>query len=127
MKISALVLTGLMGLGLVSAPAQTTRQPSEDVDSPQVRQRQGLAPNKDMLFNGWGMSPAGQHVAVSDLPLRVVLAPDQKRLVVVNGGYNKHGVTLIDTAEKKQTQFIPLRETWNGLAFSRDGRSFYVS
>src|SRR5208283_3700697 len=115
----------LLGFASVAASAQPARQPSEDVDSAQVRQRQGLVPDKNFLFNGWGVTTAGEHVAVSDLPLRLVVAPDQKRLVAVHGGYNKHGVTLIDPATRQQTQFIPLDETWNGLAFSRDGSRFY--
>jgi YVTN family beta-propeller protein len=127
MKTLTPIFACLLGLASVSAFAQAVRQPSEDVDSAQVRQRQGLAPDKSLLFNGWGVTPAGEHVAVSDLPLRLVLAPDQKRLVAVHGGYNKHGVTLIDPLTRQQKQFIPLDETWNGLAFSRDGGRFYVT
>ena len=127
MKTLTTIFACLMALASVSAPAQATRQPSEDVDSAQVRQRPGLAPDKNLLFNGWGVTPAGEHVVVSDLPLRLVVAPDQKHLVAVHGGYNKHGVTLIDATTRQQTQFIPLGETWNGLAFSRDGSRFYVT
>jgi YVTN family beta-propeller protein len=64
---------------------------------------------------------------VSDLALKLVIAPDQKRLVAVHGGFNQHGVTLIDTAKGEQTQFLPLRKSWNGLGFSRDGKRFFVS
>ena len=28
---------------------------------------------------------------------------------------------------RKETQFLPLKESWNGLAFSRDGKQFFVS
>jgi YVTN family beta-propeller protein len=127
MKTFAPIFACLLSLACVSVPAQPIRQPSEDVDSAQVRQRQGLAPDKNLLFNGWGVTPAGEHVVVSDLPLRLVVAPDQKRLVAVHGGYNKHGVTVIDATTRQQTQFVPLDETWNGLAFSQDGSRFYVT
>ncbi len=107
--------------------AQTMRQPSEEVNSPEVRQRQGLSPNTNLLFNGWGVTPAGQHCVISDLPLRLVVAPDQKRLLAVHGGYTKQGVTLIDPKTREQTQFLPLAESWNGLAFNNDGSRFYVT
>jgi YVTN family beta-propeller protein len=127
MKLRKVVLICLTGLAAVAAPAQSVRQPSEAVNSAEVRERQGLAPDANLLFNGWGVTPAGQHVAVSDLPLRLVVAPDQKRLLAVHGGYNEHGVTLIDPVSRRQTQFLPLAESWNGLAFSRDGSRFYVT
>ena len=107
--------------------AAQTRQPEEDVNSPAVRQRAGLSPGTNLLFNGWGVTPAGQHVPVSDLALRMIVAPDRKRLVVSHGGFGKHGVTLLDLAGRTESQFIPLAKTWNGLAFSPDGQRFFAS
>jgi YVTN family beta-propeller protein len=111
----------------LAVSAQTTRLPSEDVTSPAVRQRQGLRPDANLLFNGWGVTPAGQHCVISDMPLRLIVAPDHQRLLAVHGGYTKQGVTLIDPVTRKQTQFLPLDESWNGLAFNKDGGRFYVS
>jgi YVTN family beta-propeller protein len=112
---------------MIGAEVQPVRQPSEDVNSPDVRLKSGLKPNQNLLFNGWGVTPAGEQVPVSDLALKLVVSPDKKRLVGVHGGFTKHGVTLIDIANRKEAQFIPLGETWNGLAFSGDGREFFVS
>ena len=42
-------------------------------------------------------------------------------MIAVSGGFNQHGVSLVDLSSRKVAQFIPLKETWNGLAFSRDG------
>jgi YVTN family beta-propeller protein len=109
------------------AQNQPVRQPGEEVNSAAVRQRQGLRPNKNLLFNGWGVTPAGEQTPVSDLALKLVVAPDKQRVVAVHGGYNKHGVTILDLASRQQTQFLPLGETWNGIAFSRDGHRFFVS
>jgi YVTN family beta-propeller protein len=103
------------------------RQPDEAVNSAAVRERPGLQPGKDLLFNGWGVTPAGDQAPVSDLALKLIVAPDHQRLVAVHGGFNRHGVTLLDPAGHKETQFLPLAETWNGLAFSRDGKRFFVS
>src|SRR5437763_2659761 len=84
-------------------------------------------PGDNLLFNGWAVTPSGQPVKTSDLALKMVVAPDKKRLAAVSGGYNDQGLTLIDLAEKRVTQFLPMAEAWNGLAFSNDGHRIFVS
>jgi YVTN family beta-propeller protein len=111
----------------VPAADQPVRQAGEDVNAAAVRERPGLHPGKDLLFNGWGVTPAGDSAPVSDLALKLVVAPDKQRLVAVHGGFNQHGVTLLDPVSHQQTQFLPLEKSWNGLAFSRDGHRFFVS
>jgi len=83
--------------------------------------------NGQLLFNGWNITPAGEQVPVSDLPLKMVVSPDGSTLVTVSGGFLKTGLTLIDIAQKKKTQFLSLIEAWNGLAFSKDGTRIFVS
>src|SRR5579884_2333582 len=103
------------------------RQADEDVNSPAVRERAGLRPNTNLLFNGWGVTPAGNHVLVSDLALKMIVAPDQQHVIATHGGFNDEGVSVLDLATQKRTQFIPLDEAWNGIAFNKDGQRFYVS
>ncbi len=121
----AVLAAGLCGA--FASGDQQVRRGDEAVDSPSVRARPGLRPDANLLFNGWGVTPAGKHIPTSDLPLKLVVSPDQKRLVAVHGGYGKHGVTLLDIASRTETQFLPLAKSWNGLAFSPDGKQFYVS
>jgi YVTN family beta-propeller protein len=123
----ALVAAVLYVAALPSWAEQPVRQADEAVNAATVRERPGLHPSKDLLFNGWGVTPAGEQTPVSDLVLKLVVAPDGQRLVAVHGGFNLHGVTLLDPATRQQTQFLPLDETWNGLAFSRDGHRFFVT
>src|SRR4051812_36105403 len=74
-------------------PGPATRKPGEDVGSAEFRQRQGQFPGEGLLSSGWGLTPAGQkHVPTSDMPLKMLIAPDQKRLVAVTCGYNKQGL-----------------------------------
>src|SRR5207249_4876714 len=80
-----------------------------------------------LLFNGWGLSPAGQHVRTTDLPLKMVLSPDGRTLAEVHGGFNQEGLTLIDVASRAVTQFSLLKSAWNGVAFSRDGGTIFVA
>src|SRR3569833_2804823 len=35
-------------------------------------------PKGNLLFNGWGLTPAGTHAEVSDLPLKMIIAPGGK-------------------------------------------------
>ena len=117
-------------MGLIAAKAMVAapvRKADEDVNSAEVRMRPGLKPDEHLLFNGWGVTPAGEQVPTTDLALKLVLAPDGKKLLAVHGGFNEQGVTVIDIATRKTTQFLPLNKSWNGLAFSKDGKQFFVS
>src|SRR6266850_5383044 len=130
-KASTIHVIGIFALVLAfhcaAATPERVRQPTEDVNSRDVREKQGLRPSETLLFNGWGITAAGEQAPMSDLALKLAFTPDKKGLVAVHGGFNKHGVTLIDLARRKEKQFLPLAETWNGLAFSRDGKQFFVS
>jgi YVTN family beta-propeller protein len=120
----ALVVAGAAG---AAAGAGPVRGPDEDVNSPELRAKPGLQPNAHLLFNGWGVTPAGEHAPMSDLALKLVVAPDGKRLLAAHGGFNQHGLTVFDIASRKQTQFLQLSRSWNGLVFSRDGKQCFVS
>ena len=126
--------SGRIALGVcLLATSLFAQQPAdrgagEKVATPDLRQRPGAAPGENLLFNGWGMTPAGRHVGIrSDLTLRMLITPDKKRLVAVNGGFNEQGLTLIDPQTATVTQQVPMAKAWNGLAFSADGKRIFVS
>ncbi|NBN94979.1 MAG: phosphoesterase [Verrucomicrobia bacterium] len=108
-------------------PGASVRQPDEAVDAAAVRARPGLAPSSTLLFNGWGVTPAGTHVPSGDMALRMVIAPDKKAVLAVSAGYNKQGVTVVTLDEPRTSEFLSLKESFNGLAFSPSGDRFYVS
>lgn len=97
------------------------------MDSAAVRQRQHLTPNTNLLFNGLGLAPAGVPVSISDMPLKMVIAPDKKAVVAVCAGFQHVGVNIVSLDARHETQLLPLDETFNGLAFCADGKHFYVS
>ena len=103
------------------------RKAGEAVNDAQVRLASGLKPGTNLLFNGWGVTPVGEHVPISDLALKLVVSPDKKMLLAASAGYNDTGLSLLDIATRRVTQFFPLQRIWNGLAFSLDGRRILVS
>ena len=131
--ILVLCLIATANCHAASAADPVVRQPDEDVNSEAVRNRQGLHPSKDLLFNGWGVTPAGKHVECGDMALKIVTAPDKKAVIAVCAGYKKEGVSIIrlgatgDESVERQHEFISLPEAFNGLAFGRDGKHFVVS
>src|SRR6266404_710370 len=58
-----------------AADNNPVRQPTEDVNSPELRRKAGLQPNESLLLNGWGVTPAGDQVPVSDMTLKLVVSP----------------------------------------------------
>ena len=121
-RVFYLFIGALLVLNIPGADNLRVRKPTEDVNSPAVRKRSGLEPNESLLFNGWGATPAGEHVGITDMAQKLVFAPDKARVLAVNGGYNKHGLSLLDPATRQVTQFLQLSQCFNGLAFSKDGK-----
>ena len=120
---------------LLAAPQPTfaqrttvpTRLPHEDLNEAAVRTRPGMQPGPNLLHSGWGVTPAGQHIRVSDMVLKLIVSPDQQQLVAVSGGFNDTGLTLLDIKTQKVAQFLPLKKSWNGVAFSGEGQRIFVS
>jgi len=80
------------------------------------------------LPNGWRITPAARSLGeTGDLIMKLLAAPDGRAVVAVNSGFLPHGLTVIDPATRKVVQRIPLTSTWLGLAWSRDGKTLYVS
>ena len=53
-----------------------------------------------LLPNGWTVSPAGDQVAVADLPLNILPLADNRHVLVATSGYNAHELSLIDLEKK---------------------------
>src|SRR5437764_8247102 len=85
-----------------------------------------LHSNPGELFNGWKLSPAGRHVGVNSMPLKMVLSPDGKTLAAVCSG-RWNGLALIDLTTETTRQWVPLYRTFNGIAVSRDGKRLFVT
>jgi len=80
-----------------------------------------------ILPNRWRITPVGDAIWTNDLLLNIEIAPDGKAAVALHGGYNPHGLVVIDTATGEPVQKIGLPTAWLGLAWSPNSANLYVS
>src|SRR5437763_16132564 len=69
-----------------------------------------------VLPNGWRLTPAGQQVILTDLPLNIRTTPDGKYALVACNGYNAHELTAIELATQKKVSVETAPQSWFGLA-----------
>src|SRR5262245_37589427 len=92
----------------------------------QVAAAEPPATAPSVLFNGWGLTPAGTHSKINDLPLKMAFSPDRSTIAAVCAGLHP-ALAIIDVKQQKPTQIIPLERAFNGVAFSADGSTIFVS
>lgn len=85
----------------------------------------GEKENRVLLPNGWWLSPAGEQIRLGDFPMNAALSEDETYLAITHGGQSKAELILVDLKQKKVTQSIRLKDSWQGIAFS--GQTLYVS
>jgi YVTN family beta-propeller protein len=75
------------------------------------------------LFNGWGLSPAGDPIELpGDMPARILVSQDSKYLFVNTTGFNELGVSVIDLTTRRVAQHVDLLKSWIGLALLEGDR-----
>ncbi|HKB00775.1 MAG TPA: beta-propeller fold lactonase family protein [Gemmataceae bacterium] len=73
-----------------------------------------------LLPNGWHLTPVGQHVVTTDLPLNIIPLRDSRHALVATSGYNRHELSLVDFAgEPKVVTSEMVRQSWYGLALDK--------
>ncbi len=98
-------------------------------DEPQAaRQRYSGRQNDGsvLLPNGWRITPAGEQVSLSTLPMSIALAPDEKNALVLNGGFLPPTISVIDLATTRETARVAVPDGWLGLTFNKAGDKVYV-
>jgi len=80
-----------------------------------------------LLPNGWTLTPEGQQIPISDLPLNMELSRDGRFLLVTTNGNGDQTINVIDLAANASVQTIKVKKSWLGLNFAPDGKRFYVS
>lgn len=92
-----------------------------------AQSREELEKRRVMLPNGWSITPAGNNIAIGELPLNLVVSNQKKYLAITNNGQSTHTIDLIDVASEKRIDSIIIAKAWYGLAFSKDDKFLYAS
>jgi YVTN family beta-propeller protein len=69
-----------------------------------------------LLPNGWRLTPAGEQIPLTDLPLNILVSADSKYAVAATSGYNAHELTAVELATGKKADVQEVRQSWFGLA-----------
>ncbi|MDX1935099.1 MAG: hypothetical protein SFU56_21080 [Capsulimonadales bacterium] len=103
-------------------PLAAQQAPGPFVKSPEA------VPPKIKLYNGWYLTPVGQHQTIGDIPQMAALSPDRKTLAVTTGGASEHALLIVDPANGKVRQTLPLTRAQScGIVWSADGGTLYVA
>lgn len=77
-----------------------------------------------LLPNGWTISPAGDQVALTDLPLNIIPMADGRHALAASSGYNAHNLALVDLSTKAIVATETVRQSWFGLALDAQSGAF---
>ncbi len=72
-----------------------------------------------LLPSGWHITPIGQQVQTTDLPLNIIPLKDNRHALVATSGFNVHKLSLIDFVDGKVVASDVTRQTWFGLALNK--------
>ncbi|MHC5538602.1 bifunctional YncE family protein/alkaline phosphatase family protein [Singulisphaera rosea] len=80
-----------------------------------------------LLPNGWTLTPAGDQVALTDLPLNIVPLADSQHALVATSGFNPHKLSLVDLKSKSIVGEEGARQSWFGLALDESSSKVWWS
>lgn len=105
-------LTAIIFLALtISAAAQ-----EGEAKRPPKPEYAGSTEKGVLLPNGWRLTPAGQQVPLTDLPLSILVSSDGSHAFVATSGYNAHELTVVDLATRNVLAKETVSQSWFGLA-----------
>ncbi|MEX2299791.1 MAG: bifunctional YncE family protein/alkaline phosphatase family protein [Bryobacterales bacterium] len=79
-----------------------------------------------LLPTGWSISPAGKQIPLSTMPMAAVLSPDDRYLLVLNGGFLPPTISVIDLQTETETGRVAVKDAWHGITFNKAGDKVYV-
>src|SRR5271163_4289133 len=92
------------------------------MSQPSPREQVGPMSDGGFLLNsGWRIKAAGTQIPVETFPMATVVTPDNKYLLVLNGGYNPPTVSVIDIAAARELSRSPVPDAWLGLTMNKAG------
>jgi DNA-binding beta-propeller fold protein YncE len=79
-----------------------------------------------ILPNGWSLRPAGRQAKLGDFPVAIAEHPSEPILAVLHAGYGEHEVVTLEAASGKVIARVALKESFQGLTWSSDGKRLFV-
>jgi YVTN family beta-propeller protein len=79
------------------------------------------------LPTGVRLDPVGDVAELGSVPLGMALAPGGEKVALVLSGWREQGLQIVDLKSRQVTQTLEQPAAFYGIAFSRDGKSLYVS
>ena len=79
-----------------------------------------------VLPNGWSLKPAGRQAKLGDFPVAIAEHPSEPVLAVLHAGYGEHEVVTLDSASGKVIARVSFKESFQGLAWSSDGKRLFI-
>ncbi len=117
--MKCLFIAGLVGVGALLGSARAELP---------ARVIPGLQPDgSTLLHNQWPIRPVGRQVPMGDFPVTIAVDPSGRYAAVLNAGYSRHEIRVVDIAAARLTAIVPIPESFRGLAFSADGGRLYCS
>lgn len=108
---TAVAMVAVAGTLLLGASAQD--KPKDGETAPP--RFAGKTETGFLLPNGWTLTPAGEHVGLTDLPLNIIPLADGRHALAATSGYNAHNLSLIDLETKSIVANDTARQSWFGL------------
>jgi len=114
------VLLAVLCVGFLNFSATAENSPK-----PKPANFPGPTSTSYLLPNGWRLTPAGEQVSLTDLPLNILTSADGKYAFVATSGYNAHELTVIDLKSREKVAVQSVPQSWFGLANAADGRLWW--
>jgi YVTN family beta-propeller protein len=87
-----------------------------------------LAGAQAMLPNGWKLSPVGTATKLAgDMPTRALVTSDEKYLLAACGGYNDHGISVVQLSTGKMIDHVSVSQTFSGMCIDPTGEHVRLS
>ncbi len=88
----------------------------------------GRQPDGSVLLpNQWSLRPVGRQIGLGDFPVNVALHPRKSFVAVLNAGYGRHEVMIVDLESEQVVSRAAIEEGFYGITFSLDGRFLFCS
>ncbi|MFM7151303.1 MAG: bifunctional YncE family protein/alkaline phosphatase family protein, partial [Gemmataceae bacterium] len=132
-RFCLVLLLSLIACAVLGSRAETPAETPAETGTSTARPRPtlpGIQPAGSILLpNQWSLRPAGKQLPLGDFPVNIAVHPSGDYLAVLHAGFGPHETVIVSLAEGKEkiTCRVPVEATFNGLAWSPDGKTLLVS